>query len=140
MADQKFTLNVDDDWKRQAQEEKRRLAEQEAKNKEAAAPPPAAAAGTPAEAAGDAEAVDEASPFGGLVRTLLTQTLVYLGAGQRQGMPMNLDAARRSLDFLGVLDDKSKGNLTPDEQKLVDTALYQARNQFVAVASQMLGP
>jgi hypothetical protein len=142
MADQKFTLNVDDDWKRQAQEEKRRLAEQEAKNKQAAAPAsaPAAGAAEPTEAAGDAEAVDETSPFGGLVRTLLTQTLVYLGAGQRQGMPMNLDAARRSLDFLGVLDEKGKGNLSPDEQKLLDTALYQARNQFVAVASQLLGP
>ena len=31
--DSKFILNVDDDWKRQAQEEKRRLAEQEQKNK-----------------------------------------------------------------------------------------------------------
>jgi hypothetical protein len=140
MADQKFTLNIDDDWKRQAQEEKRRLAEQEAKNKQAAAPAPAPATAEPTEVAGSAEAVDETSPFGGLVRTLLTQTLVYLGAGQRQGMPMNLDAARRSLDFLGVLDDKAKGNLSPDEQKLLDTALYQARNQFVAVASQLLGP
>src|SRR5687768_7041669 len=38
MADEKPTLHIDTDWKRQAQEEKRRLAEQE-KQRAASAPP-----------------------------------------------------------------------------------------------------
>ena len=53
---------------------------------------------------------------------------------------LNLDAAKRSLDMLGVLDDKCKGNLSDVEQKLLDTALYESRNRFVSVASQFIGP
>lgn len=142
MADQKFILNVDDDWKRQAQEEKRRLAEQEQKAKEAAAPPPAAAtaATAPEITAEQLEAAD--SPFASLIQSLLTQSLVYLGGmAARGGQPMlNLDAARKAVDMLGSLDEKTKGNLSDLEQKLLDTALYETRNRFVSVASQFIGP
>lgn len=139
--DSKFILNVDDDWKRQAQEEKRRLAEQEQKAKAAAAPPPPAAEGAaPTITPEELEHAD--TPFATLVQTLLTQSLVYLGGmGSRGGQSMlNLDAAKRSLDMLGVLDDKCKGNLSDLEQKLLDTALYESRNRFVSVASQFIGP
>ena len=142
MADQKLILNVDDDWKKQAQEEKRRLSEQEQKAKEVA-PPPAPAAPLPGVTAhGETPEAGEGTPFGTLVQTLLTQTLVYLGAmGGRTGRPMlNLDAARTAIDMLGVLDEKTRGNLTPEEQQLLDTALYEARNRFIGVATQMIGP
>lgn len=141
MADEKFILNVDDDWKRQAQEEKRRLAEQEQRQKQeaaAAVEPPT----LPGEVSAEAVAEEEESAFGALVHTLLTQTMIYLGAmGGRSGMPMvNLDAARKSVDMLGAVEEKSRGNLSPHEQAMLDTALYQARNQFVSVASQYIGP
>ena len=86
------------------------------------------------------EAAD--SPFATLVQTLLTQSLVYLGGmGSRGGQPiLNLDAAKRSVDMLGALDEKTKGNLSELEQKLLDTALYEARSRFVSVASQFIGP
>ena len=141
--DKKFILNVDDDWKRQAQEEKRKLAEQEAKQKAVAAPAPTPAGPDAADALMEEELAEaENSPFSSLVQSLLTQTLVYLGSmGTRNGMPMmNMDAARKAVDMLGVLDDKCKGNLTDLEQRLLDTALYEARNRFVSVASQMIGP
>ena len=142
MADQKFILNVDDDWKKQAQEEKRRLAEQEQQAKVAAAPPaPASPADHAAEVPqGHLDAAD--TPFATLVQTLLTQTLVYLGGmGARGGQQMlNLDTAKRSVDMLGAVDDKTKGNLSELEQKLLDTALYEARNRFVSVSSQYIGP
>ncbi len=139
MADDKFILNVDDDWKRQAQAEKKRLAEQEQKAK-APAPPP-----SPADSAAEItqEQLDEAdTPFAGLVQSLLTQALVYLGGmASRSGQPvLNLDAARKAVDMLGVLEEKTKNNLSPIEQKLLDTALYEARNRFVSVASQYIGP
>ena len=140
MADDKFILNVDDDWKRQAQAEKKRLAEQEQKEK-AVAPPPAVMTGP----AGDVtrEQLEEVdSPFSSLVQSLLTQALVYLGGmPTRSGQPMlNLDAARKAVDMMGVLDDKTRNNLTDLERKLLDTALYEARNRFVSVASQYIGP
>ena len=140
--DQKFILNVDDDWKRQAQEEKRKLAEQEQKQKQATAPAPVAPADVAEELAEDELSAAENTPFVSLVQTLLTQSLVYLGGmGSRPGMPMmNLDAARKAVDMLGSLDEKCKGNLNDLEQRLLDTALYEARNRFVSVASQMIGP
>ncbi len=140
--DQKFILNVDDDWKRQAQEEKRKLAEQEARQKQAAAPAPVAPADVADELTEEEFAGAENTPFVSLVQTLLTQSLVYLGGmGSRSGMPMmNLDSARKAVDMLGTLDEKCKGNLTDLEQRLLDTALYEARNRFVSVASQLLGP
>lgn len=142
MADQKLILNVDDDWKRQAQEEKRRLAEQEQKARQVEPAPPAESAATAAGADAESEEGEDASPFAGLVHTLLTQTLVYLGVmGSQRGMPMlNLDAARKSVDMLGSLDEKTRGNLSDSERQMLDTAVYQARNQFVSVASQYIGP
>ena len=140
MADDKLILNVDDDWKRQAQEEKRKLAEQEQKAK-AVAPPAAGAAGGAAPA-GEAEDGGAHTPFAGLVQTLLTQGLIYLGGmAGRGGRPtLNLDAARSAVDMLGALDEKTHGNLSVDEQQMLDTALYEVRNRFVSVASQMIGP
>ena len=66
--------------------------------------------------------------------------MLYLGELAPSGMePMlNLDMARHQLDLLGVLEDKTKGNLTPEEQHLMDSILYEARTRFINVASQFL--
>lgn len=142
MADKNPILSIDDDWKRQAQEEKRRLAEQEKKEKEAAAPAaPVAPSASPDISTQDMEAAAD-TPFAALIQSLLTQSLVYLGGmASRTGQPMlNLDSARRAVDMLGSLDEKTKGNLSDLEQRILDTALYEARNRFVSVASQFIGP
>lgn len=135
MADDAFGFQVDSDWKKQAQEEKRRLAEQEARAK-------------PADAARVPEAVAPAAPRAGrdlpqadfvsLVQTLLTQALFYLGELSVRGQErvVDLDAARRQVDLLGVVDQKTTGNLSADERRALDSALYQARMRFVSVASQ----
>lgn len=144
MADQKIILSVDDDWKRQAQEEKKRLAEQE-QERAAAAGAPAAAATAPGTPAGRRKAAPGEVPtasFAAIVQTMVTQSLYFLGElGGRGGEPMlNLDMARYQLDQLTVLEEKTKGNLAPEEQQMLDAALYETRNRFVAVASQMIGP
>src|SRR5580658_7178758 len=92
MAEEKPSLHIDNDWKRQAQEEKRKLADEEAKKKAAeatAAPATAASVGVgpaaPGAAAGAGrgrtargEAIPPAS-FVGLVQSLVTQILYYVG-------------------------------------------------------------
>jgi hypothetical protein len=151
MAEEKPSLHIDTDWKRQAQEEKRKLAEEEAKKSKESAPiggPSAVsvgvgpvatrtgAGGAPA-ARGRAEQVPPPT-FPTLVQSLLTQILYYLGdLSARGGEPqVNLDMAKHQIDMLGVLEEKTRGNLTEDEKKLLDTALYETRMRYVSVASQ----
>jgi hypothetical protein len=166
MADDKQnpSLHIDTDWKKQAQEEKRRLAEEEqkraAERDRATAPPlgatapgglASAAPETPSAAAGSRasrgragasgargeRAMPEAS-FPTLVNSLVTQILLYLGDLTPRGVEpqVNLDMAKFNIDLLGVLEERTKNNLTPDEQKLLDNALYETRMRFVSLASQ----
>jgi hypothetical protein len=163
MADEKPSLHIDTDWKKQAQEEKRKLAEDEQKraaDREAAkatTPPPmapddfesASAGGRPASAgpasstsgrtrgARGERAIPEAS-FPTLVSSLVTQVLLYLGDLTPRGVEpqVNLDMAKFNVDLLGVIEEKTRNNLAPDEQKMLDNALYEARMRYVSVASQ----
>jgi len=150
MADEKPSLHIDTDWKKQAQEEKRRLAEQAEKAKAApvATPTPALSPASPAAAAPAARAGRAAgrremkADFSSLVQSLMTQVLYYLGEiGTSSGMGgVDLDMARHNVDLLGMLEEKSKNNLTPEEATLLDTALYETRTRFSSTAMQFLGP
>ena len=138
------SLHIDTDWKKQAQEEKRRLAEQEQK-KAAEAQASGATATAPSgrrttAGAGGGRTGRELPPanFPTLVNTLITQALFYLGDLAPQGGEpvVNLDMAKHQIDLLAVLEEKTRGNLTEEEQRLLDTALYEARMRYVSVASQ----
>ena len=76
--------------------------------------------------------------FPTLVNSLVTQVLLYIGDLTPRGVEpqVNLDMAKFNIDLLGVLEEKTKGNLTPDEQKMIDNTLYEVRMRFVSVASQ----
>ena len=42
-----------------------------------------------------------------------------------------LDIAKQTIDILGVLRDKTKGNLTKDEERLFEAVLYDLRMKYV---------
>jgi hypothetical protein len=44
--------------------------------------------------------------------------------------------AKHQIDILGILEEKTRGNLTPEEKQLLDTALYETRMRYVSVAAQ----
>ena len=46
--------------------------------------------------------------------------------------------AKHHIDTLAVLEEKTKNNLTPEEQRMLDGALYEARMRYVNVASQYI--
>lgn len=78
----------------------------------------------------------EESGFETLVSYLSTTAMFQLGllpgpGGER--IPADLLNARRTIDLLEVLQQKTRGNLTPDESKLLDGALYELRLSFVEV-------
>jgi hypothetical protein len=151
LADEHPSLHIDTDWKKQAQEEKRQLAEA-AKAKLVATAPSA-----PATAGGSAAATPArpgpqaprrtgrnlpAPGFGSLVQSVMTQILYYLGELPASGgqAAMDLDLAKHHLDVLTILEEKTKNNLSPEEQTMMDAALYETRTRFINVASQLLGP
>jgi hypothetical protein len=140
-------LHIDDDWKKQAQAEKKKLIEQEQQARPVAPAGAVSHAGTaavgavPGAAAGpggrDARQAPQAS-MATVVNSFMTQALYHLGDIAARGMQptINLDMAKLQIDSLGVLEEKTKGNLTPEEQKLLDGALYEVRMRFIDVASR----
>ena len=145
MSVEKPTLHIDTDWKKQAQEEKKRLAEEEAGKARESAPAGAAPSATaspssPRPGAAAARGRPEIPPasFGTLVQSILTQILYYLGdLTARGGEPnINLDMAKHQIDILGILEEKTRGNITDEEKRLLDAALYETRMRYVSVASQ----
>jgi hypothetical protein len=72
------------------------------------------------------------------VQSIVTQILFYLGDLTPRGAEptINLDMAKHQIDILGVLEEKTKGNLTEEEKHLLDAALYETRMRYVNVASQ----
>jgi hypothetical protein len=116
----------------------------------AAAPPPLASAPAPApepppapEAASDAEGdlpperPGEPSLFGDLIVNLASQAAMYMGLVDNPlapKMPTDLHAARQMIDILGMLQAKTRGNLTADESVLLERILTDLRMQFVAMS------
>jgi hypothetical protein len=162
MAEDKPSLHIDLDWKKQAQEEKKRLEEDAKRRAEeraaTAAPTPAgvvpsaAAAGPLAGAAPGGRAAagrgrgargERELPPASLqtvTQSLASQALFYLSdmAAQRGDESSNMDMAKHLIDSLGVLEEKTANNLTPDEQHALDLALYETRMRFIAVAGQVI--
>lgn len=144
--DESPLIHVDDDWKAQAQAEKAKLTEKEkaAKQKQAAGAAGAGAAGE-TKASADAGKPGQIPPadFNTLVSSIATQALFSMGAmpdpqtGQRY---TNLDYARHHIDTLGVIEEKTKGNLTDEERKTLSSTLYELRQSYVQIANASRSP
>lgn len=154
MAEEKPSLHIDLDWKKQAQEEKKRLEEDEKKRaaeREAAASAPAPAAVVPSAAATPAPGARAAKGRSGereippasvqsIAQSLSSQAMFYLSdmATQRGDEASNMDMAKHLIDSLGVLETKTAGNLTEEEQSFLNLALYETRMRFISVASSVI--
>ena len=103
---------------------------------EAAAPPKAEAAqqGAPA-AQPAAPPADGSLNFSMFLQSLAQQALMQMGLipwphGQRE---LAIEQARDTIDIVELLKQKTKGNLTPQEQQLMDTVSYELKVSFVEV-------
>jgi hypothetical protein len=136
-------LIVDTDWKSQAQAEKQRLADAAAKAAPAAKSAPA---GIAASGAGNAEgeaAQGEGAPreekigIQDVVSLLVTNALSYMGAfadPQTGRAVVAPDMAKVYIDMLGVLEDKTKGNLSDQESQILTQTLSELRLEYVELA------
>jgi len=59
-----------------------------------------------------------------------------LPTGQDSGRPTDLAQARELIDLLGMLEAKTKGNLTPEESELLQQTLYNLRIKFVQASKK----
>lgn len=112
--DNEKKIFIDDDWKAEAKREKERLAEESSQ-----------AEGLPA------------PTFSELINLIVMQAMAGLGLmttpdGQR--MPPNLEVAKHFIDLLQIVDEKTKGNLTDEEKKLLDQVLYETRMTYVQLS------
>ncbi len=103
--------------------------------------------GTPQSASEPAEKAPPKEEAGGLppidfttfVLSLATSAQVHLGifANPSTGKEeKNLPLARETIDLLSILREKTKGNLTPDEERLFEHVLYDLRMMFVEKSKQ----
>ena len=118
---------VDEDWKGQAQKEKEVLKAKEQAEKE------------------DTEDSEQKRPqlppgdFSGLVSMLATQAFFALGVirneeDKEKEIKPDWEVARYHIDLLGMLDEKCKGNLTDEEEKLLKGTIEQLRMTFVQLS------
>lgn len=139
---------VDDDWKKRAAEEKAKIAGQLDGGR--SAPPPAAdpAAGVPLEREGDPAPEGAAPPPPGVeTDPIFVQLLSSIGGQAMMALGMaedphtgerflDLDLARQSIDMLGSLEIRTRGNLSMEEEKLLGDVLHQLRLSYTQRVQQ----
>ena len=111
---------VDEDWKAEVRREKEKLEKKIEERREEAGrrklPPP------------------DFIQFGS---GIAAQTLMQMGDIENPisgGRRVDLESARYSIDLIALLEEKTKGNLSPDEERYVKSALHDLRMRFVEAA------
>jgi hypothetical protein len=72
--------------------------------------------------------------FSSIVFPFYTQALFKLGILQESAQSKteeNLGLARRLIDILDLLKDRTKGNLDPDEEKFLESCLQQLKMHYL---------
>jgi hypothetical protein len=129
MADQENKkekkIIVDEDWKQEAQREKEILAAKDKAEKEEKEDEPESRGPLPE------------GNFAALISMLATQALFALGLlqvkGQEERKP-DLELAKYNIDMLETIEEKTKGNLTDEEEKVLSNTLSELRMGYVRIA------
>lgn len=120
-------LIIDDDWKEEARKEKEVLIEQERQDGEKKAEAQSSGRSAPLPAA----------DLSGLINMLATQSFFALGVvktKEDEEPPKDLEMAKFNIDMLGVVEEKTQGNLTDQEASILSDTLQQLRMVYVQVS------
>ena len=119
---------IDEDWKKEAQKEKEILAAQEEEEKK-----------TKAEEKLHRGPLPQGN-FAALISMLVTQAFFAMGLLQVKGQEQkeaDLELAKYNIDMLETIEEKTKGNLTEEEKKVLENTLSQVRMAYVQVSEQV---
>lgn len=125
-------IQIDSDWKAEAQKEKERLAQ-----KETAKAPATRAGRSDAEGGDEREALPPAD-FHTLVGMLAQQAIMGLGVmadKKTGGVIVDLEGSRFAIDLLDILEQRTRGNLSEEEAKEIQQILADLRSRFVQIAT-----
>lgn len=77
--------------------------------------------------------------FDQLVQSIYLTAIMQLGGATPEGQKPQVDilGARQSIDMLAVLAEKTKGNLSEGETKLLDSALFELRIAFLEITQAL---
>ena len=136
MSEPVIKKRVDESWKEQAEKEKQKTDNAVPQSK------PAAGLHAPSSAPDEREGMPEAK-FDLFVSGLAMEALIALGdmphpVTRRQSA--NLQQAKYLIDVLGIIEEKTRGNLSVDEGKLLEDALYQLRMRYLSKSSGVAKP
>ena len=59
--------------------------------------------------------------------------LGMIPSGAEGEQKVDLELARQNIDLLELMQEKTKGNLTPEEDKLLEQLLFETRLRFIDV-------
>jgi hypothetical protein len=81
-----------------------------------------------------------AMSFEQLVQSVYLTSIMQLGGTAQEGQQPQVDilGARQSIDMLAVLEEKTKGNLSLDETRLLESALFELRMAFLEVTQALV--
>ena len=71
------------------------------------------------------------------ILSLSTSALIQLGEIENPASKQpakNLPLAKQTIDLIGMLQEKTKGNLSPEEQRLMENILFDLRMRYVKAA------
>lgn len=76
--------------------------------------------------------------FSAFLLSLVTTAAVHFGdiapPGSDKRLEPNLAGAAQMIEILGMLEQKTRGNLDADEQRFLEQALYELRMRYVEAA------
>jgi hypothetical protein len=80
-----------------------------------------------------------AMSFETLVQSIYMQAILQLGGGTQEGQQPQVDilGARQSIDMLGLLTERTKGNLSAGEQRLLDSAVFELQLAFLEITQAL---
>ena len=122
---------IDSDWKEQVRQEKENLKGEP----EAEASPSPSSKGESSPDSSPAAGQFPPADFTLLISMLATQAFSAMGhipdpaTGQASKHP---EVAKHMIDLLAVLEEKTKGNLDPQEKAALESVLHQLRIAYVA--------
>jgi hypothetical protein len=88
------------------------------------------------------DAPEDALPhfdFSTFILSLSHSALMHLGEAphpETGQIEQNLPLARQTIDLIGMLEEKTKGNLSGDEERLVGQILFDLRMRYVELSKK----